>query len=85
MSDDLDAAIEAASRAIEAMPHRDYPNMVDTTAWGPAAAETITVSYQRADLGPTPVPQELPAGWATVDQLKAQLAGRASDMPVNPA
>lgn len=86
MSDDHEAAIEAASRAIEAMPRRDYPNMVDTSAWGTPSSEPITVTYDcsievtnRLNLDA----RELPAGWITIERMKAEL-GDAGDTTVNP-
>jgi len=70
---DLDAAIHAANEAIEARPHREWPTtLVDTSAWGPAP-DRVTVAGLW-DIRPAPVPMELPAGWTTVERLKAQLA-----------
>lgn len=79
MTDDLEAAIRAASEAIEARPYREWPAMkADTSAWRPAAGKTIEVSYERAERDPTPVPQELPAGWTTVERLQAQIRGKSA-------
>ncbi len=70
----VQAAIDAANEAIEARPHRDWPTtVVDTSAWGSPPAKTITVTYERAERDPTPMPQDLPAGWTTIERLQAQL------------
>lgn len=87
MSDNQAAAIEAAIEAIEDRPHREYPNMVNTSAWGPPMAGDlgVYVEFNNVGIRPGPTPINLPPGWKTIEQAKAGLVDQTSDIPVNPA